>query len=69
MYVEALYFSIITMVTVGYGDISPSTYPEKIISIVITIICCGVFAFSVNTIDIIIRESAIKISIIKKKKF
>lgn len=57
------------MVTVGYGDISPQTYFEKIISIIITIISCGVFAFAVNTIDIIIRENAIKLQIIRKKKF
>lgn len=29
-YVSALYFSVITMITVGYGDISPVNYSEKI---------------------------------------
>ena len=28
-YVSSLYFSIVTMVTVGYGDISPTTLKEK----------------------------------------
>lgn len=37
------------------GDISPTTYTEKVLSIVITIVSCGVFAFAVNTIDIIVR--------------
>lgn len=53
---ESLYFSFITMVTVGYGDITPSTKNEKIITIFITLISCGVFAFAVNTIDVIFRE-------------
>lgn len=45
------------MVTVGYGDISPTTFSEKIVGIIITLISCGVFAFAVNTIDIIIRDN------------
>lgn len=57
------------MITVGYGDISPTTYTEKIISIVITIISCGVFAYAVNTIDIIIRDNQYKSARIKLKKF
>lgn len=44
------------MVTVGYGDISPSTYTEKIVSIFITLVSCGVFEFAINTIQIIIRD-------------
>lgn len=44
------------MVTVGYGDISPNTREEKMVTIFLTIISCGVFAFAVNTIDVIFRE-------------
>jgi hypothetical protein len=38
------------MVTVGYGDIVPITNMERIYTILMSIISCGVFAYSVNTI-------------------
>jgi hypothetical protein len=49
MYVEelsiadAFYFSIVTITTVGYGDIHPATQPGKILAIVLII--CGVGTF------------------------
>ena len=38
------------MITVGYGDIHPNTIYEKIYVIIMTLVSCGVFAYSVNTI-------------------
>ena len=50
LYIDALYYSIITCTTVGYGDITPITMPERIYGIFNAIISCGIFAYSVNTI-------------------
>lgn len=44
------------MITVGYGDITPKTSIEKIFVIIMTIISCGQFAYTVNTIGSIIHE-------------
>lgn len=49
-YLYSLYYSLITMCTVGYGDISPVTDLEIIYVMIITIFCCGMFAYAVNTI-------------------
>ena len=49
-YLEAFYFCIVTMSTVGYGDIVASNYMEKIVCIVMMFFACGVFGFSINTI-------------------
>lgn len=42
-YINAIYFACTTMLTIGYGDISPVSIPEKIITIFIEIV--GVIAF------------------------
>lgn len=42
------------MITVGYGDISPNTDWERVFVIIITLIACGVFAYSVNSIGNIV---------------
>lgn len=38
------------MVTVGYGDITPVSKIEKMVTIGFTIINCAVFAYTVNVI-------------------
>ena len=40
---DALYFSIVTLATVGYGDIHPVTLPGKIFAIVMIVMGVGTF--------------------------
>ncbi|KAL4463931.1 hypothetical protein ABPG74_005868 [Tetrahymena malaccensis] len=55
-YIYSYYFSTVTMITVGYGDISPHTVAEKILSIINMMIACGQFAYSVNSIGNIFEQ-------------
>jgi hypothetical protein len=48
------------MVTVGYGDISPSNIPEKVYIIIMTLFSSINFAYVVNTIGTIFTEIANK---------
>ncbi|KRX04099.1 Cyclic nucleotide-binding protein [Pseudocohnilembus persalinus] len=57
-YLNALYFMLITMSTIGYGDISPVTNVEKIYGMAVTLMACGVFAFCVNMIGSMFQEKA-----------
>lgn len=41
--VESLYFSIVTLTTVGYGDLSPSTAGTQLFTIVYILTGIGVF--------------------------
>lgn len=44
---DDFYFVIVTLTTVGYGDVTPKTYNEKVLSIILILI--GVFVFSAIT--------------------
>lgn len=44
---DDFYFVIVTLTTVGYGDVTPITYNEKILAIVLILI--GIFVFSAIT--------------------
>lgn len=45
--VDDFYFVIVTLTTVGYGDVTPKTYNEKVLAIILILI--GVFVFSAIT--------------------
>lgn len=42
------------MVTVGYGDINPTSRNEEILSIFTMLLVFGVFAYSINEIGYIV---------------
>ena len=52
-YAYAFYFSTVTMVSVGFGDISPVNIYEVIICNIFMLIACGMFAHTINTIGVI----------------
>lgn len=55
-YLMSLYWSAVTIMTVGYGDISAHSRIEVIYSILTIVIGCGVFAYIINTIGIIVGD-------------
>ncbi|KAL4481510.1 hypothetical protein ABPG74_007599 [Tetrahymena malaccensis] len=55
-YVYSFYFLAVTMVTVGYGDITPQNSIEVVFTTVTIFVTCIVYAFSLNTIGSIIEN-------------
>ena len=49
-WVDSLYFSVITLTTVGYGDISPSTTVGKLFTMAYVIVGIGVFVALVTEV-------------------
>ncbi len=48
---DSLYFSIVTLTTIGYGDFSPQTDEGKLFTIIYIIIGIGMILSFVNTIQ------------------
>ncbi|KAL4495509.1 hypothetical protein ABPG72_020250 [Tetrahymena utriculariae] len=55
-YIYCMYWSITTMTTVGYGDITATNYVEALFIAICMIIFSCVFAYSINNIGFILQE-------------
>ncbi|CAD8194623.1 unnamed protein product [Paramecium pentaurelia] len=66
-YIHSLYFSTITTLTVGYGDIVPQTDIERIFVILMAMVICGLFGYTISSIGNILRQLTEKEQIYKQK--
>ncbi|MDX1439420.1 MAG: cyclic nucleotide-binding domain-containing protein [Rubricoccaceae bacterium] len=55
-YVEALYWSVVTITTVGYGDIVPVTLGQKIYATFVMMMGVGVYAYLIGNIASLISN-------------
>jgi len=55
-YVNALYWTIQTMATVGYGDIKPYTTQEREVVILIMLVAAAIYAYIINDIGHIVSR-------------
>ena len=60
VYLSSSYWSVMTMITVGYGDISSKNDTEKIVAILAMLFGCGFFAYAINNIGLIIESINLK---------
>lgn len=55
-YLYSIYWSSVTIMTVGYGDIVPQNDLEVFCAMITIIFGCGVYAFNLNSIGIILHN-------------
>ncbi len=53
---DALYFTVITLTTVGYGDLNPTSTPSKMFTVVLVLIGIGVIVAFVERIASLAAE-------------
>lgn len=54
-YITSIYWSFVTTLTIGYGDLVPSTNLEKIFVIIIILFMCGIFGYVISNIGEIFK--------------
>ncbi|EAR95256.3 cation channel family protein (macronuclear) [Tetrahymena thermophila SB210] len=66
-YINAFYWSIVTMVTLGYGDIVPITLNEKLYAIGVALVGCFILSYSMNQVGEILNGLAKSSTLFKEK--
>jgi hypothetical protein len=60
LYLYSWYWSLATMITVGYGDIAPRNDREVAVASVSMLFGCGFFAYAISSIGTIVERFSIK---------
>ena len=55
-YLYSMYWACVTMMTVGYGDITPQNESETIVCLVSVLLGCAVYAYNINSIGMILQD-------------
>ena len=64
-YVTSIYWAIVTMLTVGYGDVIPISIYEKIFAMFTLFLACIIFAYSMNVIGNILNSMEAEDNLLK----
>jgi hypothetical protein len=66
-YISSIYFYITIMTTVGYGDIRATTSSERFYCMFSMLMCCGVFAYVIGSVGMVLSQRYDAETIFKQK--
>lgn len=55
-YIYSIYWALVTIMTVGYGDITPTNEIEIVVCLITIIFGCVLYAFNINNVGVILKE-------------
>ncbi|MFG1487005.1 cyclic nucleotide-binding domain-containing protein [Halobacteriovorax sp. RZ-2] len=55
-YITAMYWTVTTLTTIGYGDITPTTNEGRLFTMVIMILGVGVYGFVIGTVNKMVQD-------------
>ena len=67
-YILSFYFSLTTLLSVGYGDVIPSTINERILVSVYMILCAFFYSFLVTLISFLFSKKETKLALLQEKE-
>jgi hypothetical protein len=66
-YINSFYFSVVTMSTIGYGDIAPVTDDEKLFMSFMSLFASMIFGYTINSLANIFSDYDMKKKAYQKK--
>ncbi|EGR31909.1 hypothetical protein IMG5_100600 [Ichthyophthirius multifiliis] len=67
IYIQSMYWAVVSMITLGYGDIIPKNQIEMVFVIFATLLSCIIFAYAMNSIGEILKQMGRKKLILKQQ--
>lgn len=70
IYISSLYYCIVVLTTVGYGDITSSNMVERIFTIIWMLVGIGFYSYTISTItEFFTQRESRKNLLLKKRQF
>lgn len=67
LYISSMYFNLVTVLTIGYGDITSSNQYERVYNILYMMVGVALFSFTISTLSTMFSKLDVKALKIKKR--